>query len=280
MSTAASARAPAHSRTSAARSSPSAGRWRMSRRPKESSPGRLCSARRTARPAPAAPLPVDQTGSRLRRAAAGSRAIEFHPSKRQRAGADAEMASPCGSPARCRSPTRNSRRSRRALASTARSPRSSCFSSSWRALRFFRPGIVARRRAGRSSLGLCRLPRRSASMVGALNLISIAFAVLFVGIGRRFRHPVQRPLPGRNAFSIPPSTRAVARRGRRGRPLALAAAATPAASFLSADRLQRRFRARPHRRHRHDHRLFLLDHVLPALLTVLNRRPSRTGGRL
>jgi hypothetical protein len=33
-------------------------------------------------------------------------------------------------------------------------------------------------------------------MVGALNLISVAFAVLFVG-GRRFRHSVQRPLsPG------------------------------------------------------------------------------------
>ena len=93
-------------------------------------------------------------------------------------------------------------------------------------------------------------------MVGALNLISVAFAVLFVGLGvdfgiqfavryrsERFEHGDLQAALGSTAEKI-------------GAPLTLAAAAV-AAGFLSfcPDRLQGRLRARPDRRHRHADRL-------------------------
>ena len=43
-------------------------------------------------------------------------------------------------------------------------------------------------------IGLSITTAAGLMMVGSLNLLSIAFAVLFVGLGRRFRHPVQRSL--------------------------------------------------------------------------------------
>ena len=102
-------------------------------------------------------------------------------------------------------------------------------------------------------------------MVGALNPISVAFAVLFVGIGVDFgiqfsvryraeRHEIDDLRDG--AGSTPASNVGV--------PLTLAAAATAAGffSFLPTA-LSRIFRARVDRRRRHDGRL-INQHHAPA----------------
>ena len=99
-------------------------------------------------------------------------------------------------------------------------------------------------------------------MVGSLNLISVYFAVLFVGLGVDFGHPVQRPLSrgtarGRRsvrgaAACRPPRRRTADARGAGdGRGL----------SFVSADRLPRAFRARPDRRRRHADRVLHQHHL-------------------
>ena len=75
----------------------------------------------------------------------------------------------------------------------------------------------------------------AALAIGSLNLISVAFGVLFIGLGGRFRHPVQRPLPRR---AIPPRqcrfAGGAARRprGDRARPSCWPARAT-ALGFLA-----------------------------------------------
>ncbi len=93
-------------------------------------------------------------------------------------------------------------------------------------------------------------------MVGTLNLISVAFAVLFVGLGRRFRHPVQRALP-RRALRSPRSSRGDRGDGARRRRASAARRGLDRGRllFVSADRLCRSFRARPDRGNRHDHRV-------------------------
>ena len=94
------------------------------------------------------------------------------------------------------------------------------------------------------------------AMVGALNLISVAFAVLFVGIGVDFgiqfsvRYRQERHTNSDLGAALATAAAEVgkplsARRGRhRSRLLR-----------VRADRLPRRVRARPHRRHRHADRV-------------------------
>ena len=68
-------------------------------------------------------------------------------------------------------------------------------------------------------------------MVGTFNLISVYFAVLFVGLGVDFGHPVLRPL-SRRAFRTPHLDTALLRHGRRPARADACGAAT-AAGFLS-----------------------------------------------
>ena len=93
-------------------------------------------------------------------------------------------------------------------------------------------------------------------LVGTLNLISVYFAVLFVGLGVDFgiqfsvRYRAER-------HDVDDLYGALLQAGRRaGAPLTLAALATAAGLLVvSADRLQRRVRARPDRRHRNADRV-------------------------
>src|SRR6516165_8680901 len=107
-------------------------------------------------------------------------------------------------------------------------------------------------------------------MVGALNIISVAFAVLFVGLGVDFS--IQFSVRYRQErFKEPDLRKALMEAAARvGVPLTLAAAAV-AAGFLSflPNRLSRDVGARPDRRHGHAHRLHHQHHsaagaALPA----------------
>ena len=108
-------------------------------------------------------------------------------------------------------------------------------------------------------------------VVGSLNLISVAFAVLFVGIGVDFgiqfsvRYRAER-YEVDDLDALARACRAARRRaadacGRRDR---------GRLPVVPADRLSRRVRARPDRRHGHDHRVLTSITLLPALLKVLN----------
>ena len=70
-------------------------------------------------------------------------------------------------------------------------------------------------------------------MVGALNLISVAFAVLFIGLGVDFGNSVQRPIPGRAVRGPRCSSTLWKATGRRVAAPLLLAAASIAAAFYS-----------------------------------------------
>ena len=111
-------------------------------------------------------------------------------------------------------------------------------------------------------------------VTGRLNLISVAFIPLFVGLGIDFsiqfsvRFLAERHLhPGdREALTAPAAASAAAGagRGRHRRRLLR----------LPADRLRRRGRTRDHCRPRHGHRLRLSITLLPALLALLRPAPG------
>ena len=112
-------------------------------------------------------------------------------------------------------------------------------------------------------MGLAMTAAAGLAMVGSLNPIYVAFAVLFVGIGVDFG--IQFSVRYREErFRDDDLRRALNAAGAKASlPLALAAAATAAGFlFLHSDRLPRRFRTRPDRRNRHDDRLPDLDHRL------------------
>ena len=118
--------------------------------------------------------------------------------------------------------------------------------------------------------------RRSCHGRLAFNLISVAFAVLFVGIGVDFgiqfsvRYRRGAPRQGRSAHA------ASSRDGRAGRsqPLALAADRDCGRLLcLPADRLPRRVGTRPDRRHRHDHRFRHHHHASARAPAALLRPP-------
>jgi len=104
----------------------------------------------------------------------------------------------------------------------------------WRALKSLRIVLAV---ALSVVVGLCITAAVGLAMVGALNLISVAFAVLFVGIGVDFG--IQFSVRYRAERFEEPDFFAALRRGaqKAGRPLALAAAATTAGfySFLPTD---------------------------------------------
>ena len=115
-------------------------------------------------------------------------------------------------------------------------------------------------------VGLSMTAASGLAMVGALNLISVAFAVLFIGLGVDFgiqfsvRYRAERHEIDDLIKSLLSTAQYV------GAPLTLAATAT-AAGFLSflPDRLQRSVRARAARRPRHDHRVLDERHSHPGL---------------
>lgn len=106
----------------------------------------------------------------------------------------------------------------------------------WRALRSFRIVLAV---ALSVVVGLAATAAVGLMMVKALNLISVAFAVLFVGIGVDFG--IQFSVRYRSERHEEPDIRKALRRAatKAGRPLALAAAATTAGfySFLPTDYL-------------------------------------------
>ena len=82
------------------------------------------------------------------------------------------------------------------------------------ALRSWRISLAGSFRIGRWSL----VRRRPLVffVVGKLNLVSIAFAVLFIGLGCRFRSAIQRPIPlGTSRRQRSPKSRCAAQRRRR-----------------------------------------------------------------
>ena len=113
-----------------------------------------------------------------------------------------------------------------------------------------------------TAVGLVATAALGLLMVGALNLISVAFAVLFIGIGVDFG--IQFSVRYRDERYIEDAlVPAIVGAGvKAGRPLLLAAAATAAGfySFLPTD-YRGRVGTRPHRRFGHDHRLRGVDHA-------------------
>ena len=111
-------------------------------------------------------------------------------------------------------------------------------------------------------VGLAATAALGLAMVGSFNLISIAFFVLFVGLGRRLRHSVQRALPHRTARTRR-SAKGVAKRRREGRQAARAGCRGNRCRIfcLSADQLSRSFRIGADCRLRHADRLRLQHHA-------------------
>ena len=115
-------------------------------------------------------------------------------------------------------------------------------------------------------VGLAATAAVGLMMVGALNLISVAFAVLFVGIGVDFgiqfsvRYRAER-------YKEPHFDKALAQAAAKaGRPLGACRGGDRRRLLLvSADRLSRRFRIGADCRHRHVHRIFRGDHGLAGL---------------
>ena len=119
------------------------------------------------------------------------------------------------------------------------------------------------------------------AMVGALNLISVAFAVLFVGLGVDFgiqfsvRYRAERHEIDRLYEALVNTAKSV------GAQLTLAATAV-AAGFLivPADRLSRRVGAWTARRRRHDHRVHHQHHGDPGLAVIVKPAGRARAARL
>ena len=113
-------------------------------------------------------------------------------------------------------------------------------------------------------------------MFGAFNLISVAFAVLFVGLGVDFG--IQFCVCYRAKRHRNDDLHAALRDAAAdvGAPLALAACVDRRRILcVPADRLSRCLGARRHRRHRHDRRVHRQVTLLPALLALLRPRGER-----
>ena len=172
----------------------------------------------------------DPAGARLHARSRRARSRPTRSARRRRIWTSPETtARNCGSPGRSRSPTRNTRPCRRAPSSTPPRTILVVLTILWLALRSGRLILAV---FISLLVGLSITAALGLAMVGALNLISVAFAVLFIGLGVDFgiqfsvRYRAERHEVDDLHESLLNTASYV------GAPLTLAAAAT-AAGFLS-----------------------------------------------